>query len=231
MRNPILQLTIYYFVATISSSSAMAADVTIDQNTTIDAGSSISSFGIRVIDGPDGPTSVGIVSGGTIAGFNGEENSVITLDGGTVTYLSLIQDNATFVLKDGELECTELICSLIDYSSLLRAYDSSTLHFFGGGTLDGIELNDSSVAHVYGQALSLVTVDHIGVYVEGSYANGEPVDLSFHFRTDIAERVILHNIPEPGAALAILAIAWALLKGAVSRGRSARQSPLLDPSV
>ncbi len=201
-----------------SSTVIQAAAVVIDHDTTIDAVSPISGSSIQVIDGPDGPTSVGIVSGGTVAGFDGQENSTITLDGGAITFLSSLQDNATFIMRSGQFACTELVCSVIDYSTFFRAYDSSTLHFFGG-MLDGIELNDSSVAHVYGKDLSLVIFDQIAAYVEGTYINGDPVNVSFKFRPDIDTHVILHNIPEPSEALAIIALAYVFLRRVMRRDR------------
>lgn len=210
MCNQVLRITICGLIGLTATAGALAADVTIDEDTTIDAGSSISGSSIEVIDGADGSTRVDIVTGGIVAGFGGRDSSTIALDGGTVTYLSSLEDNATFIMRVGTIECSEPICSVIDYSTLFQANDSSSLHFYGG-MLDGIELNDSSVAHVYGKNLSLVIVDQIAAYVEGTYSNGEPVNVSFHFRPDIASRVVLHAVPEPCGSTALLTAISALL--------------------
>lgn len=175
-----------------------AAAVTLDQDTVIDASSPISGSGIKVIDGTGGPASVSITSGGSVVGFEGRDNSTISLDGGRVTYLSSLHDNASFVMNRGVLGCLEQVCHVIDYDADLTANDSSTLHFFGGAVPGVIRLFDSSVAHIYGENLVLFELGFI--YVKGSYRNGDPIFLAFHPRPDIRERVILHNVPEPAAA-------------------------------
>jgi hypothetical protein len=200
------------------STSLGQTTVIIDGDTTIDSASPISGSPIQVVDGADGPTNVTITIGGMVAGFDALDNSQVILDGGAVSFLSSLQNNVKFVIRNGQLGCLEPVCQVIDYDSLLHADDFSTLHFFGG-TVDGVlRLNDSSVAHFYGQNLALALFDDQFAIVNGQYVTGAPVEVTFHFRPDIATHIVLHNIPEPGAFLGFLALTSCLLFARIRRG-------------
>jgi hypothetical protein len=190
-----------------------AATVVINEDTTIDAASTMSGSHVQVVDGPDGQTNVSIVNGGSVAGFDGREHSEIILDGGIVTYLSSLEGSATFVMKSGQIGCSEQVCQLIRYDALLRADDFSTLHFFGGNIGGILRLNDSSVAHFYGRNLLLTVFNQSFASVEGVYGNGDPLQATFRFRPDIDTHVILHNVPEPVAAPALVGLAHFFLYG------------------
>ncbi|MEX2171855.1 MAG: hypothetical protein WD851_21220 [Pirellulales bacterium] len=170
----------------------------IDQDTTIDAASPIFGSGIEVIDGGDGPTQVQILTGGTVRGFTGLENSEIVIDGGAVTFLSSLQDSARLVLKNGAIGCTEQVCQVIDYDALFHVTDSSTLHVFGGSIGGNIALSGTGTAHVYGKNLALQSQGAGSfVIVSGQFLNDQPAMLFFDYLVGYESRIMIHNVPEP----------------------------------
>jgi hypothetical protein len=193
-------------VVMVWSPAVNAATVVLDHDTTIDAGSSFAGAHIQVIDGIGGPTHVHITNGGAVAGFDGHGNSEINLNGGSITFLSSLQDNAKFTMYSGQVGCTEAVCLVSDYDALFVAGDSSQLYLYGG-SIGGIRLDDSAVAHFFGEDLKLNVFDQQFAFVEGTYLNGDPVSVGFHFRPDIAEHIILNNVPEPSLATGLVALA------------------------
>jgi hypothetical protein len=193
-----------------SAATSFAAVVTIDENTTIDASSSISGSSIEVINGPGGAAAVEILSGGVVQGFYGRQDSHIILDGGHVTSLSSLSDHATYVQRNGRMGCDTFACLVSDYDAELIAEDSSTLHFYGGEFAGIVRLKDMSMAHFYGENLELKVFDPGFAYVEGSYADGSTVGVAFHFRPDIASQIVLHNVPEPGAIAGLVVLTFSV---------------------
>lgn len=220
MMRRIIPLTL--FGCLISSiTPTFAAVVTIDEDTTIVAGSPISGSGIEVINGSGGTTIVDILSGGIVQGFHGRQDSQIILNGGSVTFLSSLSDNATFVLRDGRVGCDMFVCQVSDYDALFTASNSSTLRFYGG-VIDGIvRLKEVSTAHFYGQDLELILFNQSFAAVEGTYLDGTRVQVAFHFRPDIESRIVLHNVPEPGPIVGIVSLSC-FLTGFRRRNRHLR---------
>jgi hypothetical protein len=210
MMRRIIPLTLFGFLI-FSVTPAIAAVVTIDEDTTIDASNPISGSGIEVINGSSGATIVDILSGGIVQGFHGRQGSQIILNGGNVSFLSSLSDNSTFVLRDGQFGCDIPVCQVSDYDAELTASDSSTLRFFGG-VFDGIvRLNDMSFAHFYGHNLELIVFDQSFAAVEGTYLDGTPVQVAFHFRPDINSHIVLHNVPEPGSIAGVATLLCCLI--------------------
>jgi hypothetical protein len=203
----------YYLAATTLSLCLAVPGITlgfesavVDSDTTIDAASPLAGKRIDIIDGAGGPTEVGIVAGGTIAGFVGRDKSVTTLDGGAISYVSSLEDNASFVFNSGTYGCTEAICEISLFSEFFTARDSSQL-LIHGGILQGIRLYDAAEAHIYGSNLSLNLENPTQAIVEGTYANGAPVNVLFFINAGSTEGIFLHNVPEPAlCGLAILGL-------------------------
>lgn len=122
--------------------------VTITENMNIGSGSYFNGEIIDVENGVNGPTTVEIVAGGSVKGFDLFGSSEIILDGGAITFLSRLDDSSKFIFRGGTFGCLDSTCQVIDYDALLTAQDSSELHFFGGSFDDVIRLRDDA-RHIF----------------------------------------------------------------------------------
>jgi hypothetical protein len=191
----------------------MAASVTINQDTVIDAANSFPDDHVRIADGVSQPTHVDLLAGGEVRGFTVTGDSVLEINGGASTILSGLQDNATLIMRGGSIECTTfLTCSVIDYNALLTLTDSSSMHVFGGTIVGAISLEDHSTAHFYGRGLTISTDDR-GTFIEGELADGTIgyYNIGTVPYGELDSRVFLHEIPEPGSFINSLAIFLATL--------------------
>ena len=195
LRSTVVGLLLQFSIA----SWAVAAPIV--EDTTIDAGSSFNSQGISIADGVDGPTTVELVEGGSVKGFEVTENSKLIIDGGTSTYLSGVSDNAQLIFRSGTLGCSDFeLCGVIDPVAVLFASGTSQLHFFAGEIDGPLQLRDMSAAHFYGRELQ--TNDFGGFeLVTGEYSNGEDISVFVHPFADSEPQILLHEIPEPASVI------------------------------
>ena len=192
LRSTVVGLLLQFSIA----SWAVAAPIV--EDTTIDAGSSFNSQGISIADGVDGPTTVELVEGGSVKGFEVTENSKLIIDGGTSTYLSGVSDNAQLIFRSGTLGCSDFeLCGVIDPVAVLFASGTSQLHFFAGEIDGPLQLRDMSAAHFYGRELE-ITESGGGQRVTGQYLNGDDISLFVNRFLNSGPQIFLHEIPEPG---------------------------------
>lgn len=142
-------------VALALVTSAEGALVVIDQDTTIDAANSFLDDSVSIVDSSGGATTVTMVPGGAVSGFRVSGDSSFEINGGTSTFLSALQDNATLVMRGGTIECSESVCLVIDYDALLQLGDNSSMHIYGGTIAGPIRLDGDATAHFYGRGLAL----------------------------------------------------------------------------
>lgn len=187
-------------VAFSIGSASHAATIVVDQDTVIDASNSFPNDHTRIVDGPN-PTHVNVISGGEVRGFTVTGNSVLEINGGKSTFLSGIQDNATLIMRSGNIGCTSFpTCMVIDYDALVHIAGQSSLYVYGGNVDGSISLTENSTAHFYGRDLTLV-VSPSGGIVEGELASGETAYFSVFTTIDASTRIFLHQIPEPDARI------------------------------
>jgi len=72
--------------------------VTITSDAIIDAASAFNKNRITVQEGVDGPTTVRLIEGARIGGFELEDSSHLILDGGEVTFLSRLSGSSTLTV-------------------------------------------------------------------------------------------------------------------------------------
>jgi hypothetical protein len=182
-------------VAALMIATAQAQVIT--QDITIDSPTDFSIPPV-ISDGLDGPTTVGIVQGGSLRGFHAIENSKITLNGGSVTFLSTIDDQSQLLMLGGSLRCTEPACEAISSAGILRARDASEFHFFAGSLLgETISMEGMSRLHVYGRSLNVREPRPFSntYIVTGWDSDGVPFDMPVRVVQDAA--IVLHEVPEP----------------------------------
>jgi hypothetical protein len=103
-------------------------------------------------------------------------------------------------MNGGQVACTESLCQVIDYDSLLGLSGNSSLHVFGGSIQGPITLSDNSTAHFFGNGLTL-TINPTGGIVTGKLASGEEAFFSISSGADATSHIFLHEVPEPPIAV------------------------------
>lgn len=178
----------------------------ISEDTVIDASNSFQGTTVTVNDGSNGPTTLQIVNGGTVAGFFANEQSHVVIDGGEVTYLGSIQDNAKLSMITGQLSCSNsLLCSSIDYDAELTAADSSEVHFHGNVLGGAIRLLGESTAHFYGHMLRMYSANGQAL-VSGIFRDGTEFSQPVFNSTAPNSRIILNEIPEPSSFVIVVTV-------------------------
>ena len=175
--------------------TGFADSVTSDQ--VIDGASALNGNQITVSDGIEGPTTVHLVSGGQVAGFNLLESSHLIVDGGTVTYLSSLEDESTLTIYAGSFGCSETICQAIDYNSFINASGNSSIEIRGGQGIPTFSLQDNSSLTIFGSGLSATDPALNNDFtVAGTFPDGT----SFSTRVSAsngASQILLIEVPEP----------------------------------
>lgn len=190
-------------------SASHAATIVIDQDTVIDASNSFPNDRIEIVDGSSPPTHVDLIGGGEVRGFAVTNNSTLDINGGSSTFWGEVQDNAKLIMRSGSIECTTLMCSVIDLISIVDVEDNGSLHVYGGTIVGPIALEPSATAHFYGRDLTLSIFPEGGI-VEGKLASGEPAYFSL-FTQAAASQIFLHQVPEPRSVFIFAGIATFLL--------------------
>ena len=195
-------------VLLIAASASVANALTITEDTVIDDDTTYAGqFNTVIEDGTDGPTTVQIVGDGNIPGFIARQNTRVSLDGdneifdgGNVSFWTVLEDSARFDIYGGVFWCSESACMLPDPTPpLLTLRGQSEAHLHGGLVLGGIELHDSSEAHIYGRSLR-IEQGNVFPEIRGELSSGDPLFIPIYPGTSVSH-IILHEIPEPVALL------------------------------
>jgi len=192
---------------------AVAGNISIDQDTTIDDTNSFRTDHVSIVNGLSGSPTVTMAEGGEIGLSLGIfDNSKFIMTGGEIDFFTHVTDNATLVMKGGSIACRADICSVIDFDSILTAAGSATLHLFAGQFGSRIVLGDSSTAHFYGTSLELLSDNNNRPFVRGFNADGVAINVSVALRSPNAQ-IILHTIvPEPTSLLStVMWMLWIVL--------------------
>jgi len=192
------------FIFAIAFTSLATCAESIMTDVTIDGTNPFNGSEITVSDGSEGPTTVRIVQGGGVAGFDLRESSHLILDGGDVTFLSSLTDNSMFTIFSGSLSCSEPICQLIDYNTLINASGNSAIVLKGGFSGGEFGLSDNSTLTVFGTNLTMFDPDSNNEFtVQGTLLDGSEL-LTRVSTAQAAGQIILIEVPEPTGAILLL---------------------------
>lgn len=166
---------------------------------------------IRVVEGPEGPPKVKIVAGGHVVGMHAFGASTVELDGGLITFPPHFFDTATFVMRSGQVSCSEFVCDIINFDADLTAESTSVLELRGGRIGDGsspgvVRLLNQSVLKVYGTELDVTPLIDGDRFITGRFVTGEPIDLRTRLSIGSGS-VHLITVPEPAAGVTGLLVA------------------------
>lgn len=200
-------------LSTLFSLLALVSDchaVTIDSDTALDSSSPLNGEAITVVDGVGGSTSVLIATGASVAGFDLQGASRITLDGGEVTYLSKLSGHSVLNIQAGRIACTEPICSAISYDAIVTAYDQSSVVISGGEIFfEYLRLRDQSTLTVIGGDLSITRFGG-ELFLKGTLADGSLLNLAVRGTPDPSSRIFL--VPEPASCVQLLVMGTLLAR-------------------
>lgn len=200
--------------AMLSASSTHAALIV--EDTIIDADSPLSGETIVVEDGVDGPTTVEILDGATVAGLHAHENSRIVLDSGPITsindlsgisFLSTLSGTSRLEMRSGLFACFDVACDTIDYSAVLEMNDSSEFHLYGGNFNGPVDALDTSTIFIHGRQLEVDVQSNPGtvpqsVLVTEEFLSGDAIIVFANVFPGAT--LVLAEIPEPSTGLLVL---------------------------
>lgn len=195
----------------LASASACSAAV-IDADAVIDGDSPFSGADIEIVDGAGGPTTARLVDGGVITDFLVQGDSSFVIEGGNVTSVGVLTDNASLIVRGGSVECTDPFCEL-DIVAELWARDQSRIEINGGsiGRLYEdfgiayyyIRLSGASTLTVWGSDFSVSSSSTGGLHeISGILSDGTLIDLIV-LTSDLSGDVFL--VPEPATLASCIA--------------------------
>lgn len=229
----ILRGAIYYFAVLLLAEPVMGAQITIDQDTTIDASSSFPEpppgdpeLFVDISEGSAGPPTVQIKDGGVIGGFVtvGDESHLV-MRGGEIQALTRVVDKGTLSLSGGRIAPLIRFYVATDVIGVLELEDTSILNIQGGDVFGTIIQHDASTINVFGYGFQVegelpTSMENISaVRINGFYADGSPLSIDIA-RLSSDAKVFLHNVPEPSVCVVV---SWAIF-GFIWHKRSHRSS-------
>ena len=195
----------------------------IDHDTTFD---SIVDAQIRIVDGPNGPTTVEVVDGADIPAINAYGNSVLNVRGGRVQDDLAALNNARVNIFGGAVGASQEDVWAID-SSVINIYggvfgddiiaaNAGTVHLYGGHVFGSLGVAQDGIINVYLQNFELLPYpprephECCNILI-GTLADGSPIDVqlfvdTFNSRT---AAISLHVVPEPASLTLTLIVALA----------------------
>ncbi len=221
-------------------------EVIIDSDTTIDY---VIPDMVSIVEGPDPPTVVQIVSPARIGDVRVYDSSVLTLSDGSIADFQdfsgalRAHDSSTVNIEGGSVE----ILQAWDFSTVnfsdghldgkFEAYDFSTLNVSGGENDWHLVAYDSSVVHLSGGDIDndLYAYDSSTIHIYGYDLDITDerltgiladrlydLDKGAYSRGDPGGRFVLHNIPEPSTLVGLLSIGAVALLAFARRRREKR---------
>jgi hypothetical protein len=214
-----VSVTFLCIMVSISSAGTYAANVILDQDTTIDASNSYPEppsgaepLTLDIVDGVSGPASVEILDGGVIGGFvNVRGSSQLSMTGGQIQALTTIFDNATLTMAEGSIEPLIEFYDAADAAGVIRLKDNARMHIRGGHFFGSLLQEDASRVDIYGHSflvngdLPTSTEPLSGVNVSGVYADGNSFDIHITRMSENAQ-VFLHTVPESPSITAVISL-------------------------
>lgn len=183
---------------------------TISTDTIIGPGSPLNGQRVAIIDGQDGPTTVHLIDGGYVDGFSVTGESLLLIDGGTVSDVSFLSNRASVVQSSGVVACTSDLCRASDFEALVVASDFAQLTVRGGVGPGRVRLGGMSRLTIEGQGLSISEFRDTW-FIRGTLADGTPLGglnpLGILLDGGPSGRVFL--VPEPNGSMILLMVCLA----------------------